>query len=240
VPGIKTIALTTNGYRLDKIVRPLFEAGLSAINISLDSLDPSRFEQITGSRNLERVYKGVSEALRIGIGRVKINVVLLKSFIDQDLSAFLEFARNNQVSVRFIELMQTRENGEFFAKEHISGDEFRLRLEAQGWTELERSDVDGPAREFNHLGFAGRLGIIAPYAKDFCTSCNRLRISSRGKIKLCLFGDGELPLRHLLQSPGQRDELIAAVCTLIGAKTPSHRLHEGIFGSTQNLSGIGG
>lgn len=240
VPAIKTIALTTNGYLLAKLAEPLRDAGLNAINISLDSLDPNRFEQITGSRNFETVRQGVLQALRVGIERVKINVVLLKSSIKQDLGAFLEWLRETPISVRFIELMQTRDNGEFFRAEHLSGDEFRASLEVQGWTEVSRGDSDGPARDFVHSGFAGRLGIIAPYSKDFCTDCNRLRISSRGKLKLCLFGDGEYSLRHLLQSPDQQEDLVQTVHALMGNKAQSHFLHEGIFGSTQHLAGIGG
>jgi len=239
-PGIETVALTTNGYRLDTLVKPLRDAGLKAVNISLDSLDAERFRQITGTRSFDRVRSGVDSALRAGIERVKINAVLLRSFIEKDLPAFLRLVQDTDISVRFIELMETGTNKEYFVAEHVSGDYLRSILHALGWSDLPRGALDGPAVELRHPGCAGRLGIIAPYSKDFCASCNRLRVSSRGKLKLCLFGDGELSLRGMLQSPDQRDELFAALGTLIGEKAPSHRLQEGIYGSTQHLAGIGG
>jgi len=240
VPEIDVIALTTNGYRFDELAQPLYDAGLNAVNISLDSLDPGRFQQVTGSRNFERVRQGLRQALHVGIKRVKLNVVLLKSYIEKDLPTFLELVRETPIDVRFIELMETAGNGDFFHAQYLSGDDFRARLEEQGWNELSRGVNDGPAREFVRSEFAGRLGIIAPYSKNFCASCNRLRVSSRGKVKLCLFGDGEFSLRNFLQNPNQRSDLIETVRMLIGDKAPAHHLHDGIFGSTEHLAGIGG
>jgi GTP 3',8-cyclase len=186
IPGINTVALTTNGYRLHKIANALKQAGLTAINISVDSLDSNRFLEITGSRHAERVYQGVQSAINAGIKKIKINSVLLKSFIDNDLDTFLAFVSRTPISLRFIELMETADSKDFFSREYISGDSFREQLEAQGWSEIERDEHDGPAREFVHHNYIGRLGIISPYSKDFCTSCNRLRVSSRGKLRLCL------------------------------------------------------
>lgn len=240
VPGIRTVALTTNGYRLDKLARPLKEAGLKAINVSLDSLDEERFQTITGSRNFGRVKDGIYHALDEGIERVKINVVLLKSSILEDLKAYVNLARKIPVSIRFIELMETGDNTEFFHQEHISGEELRKHIEGMGWIDIARSNTDGPAQEFIHSEYLGKLGIIAPYSKDFCRNCNRLRVSSRGKIRLCLFGDGEFSIRDLLQSPNQKEELTEMIRDLIGKKAPSHLLHQGIFGSTQHLAAIGG
>lgn len=240
IPGIQTVALTTNGYRLDKLARPLQMAGLSAINISLDSLDPARFAEITGCKRYQRVRAGVDQALASGIKKVKINVVLLKSYSERELPGFLDLVRLTPLAVRFIELMETGTNGDFFRKEHLSGDDFCAALMDRGWREIPRGTLDGPARELVHPEFTGRLGIIAPYSKDFCMNCNRLRVSSRGKLKLCLFGTGEYSLRKFLQSPAQRGDLLQALEELIGTKARGHRLHEGIFGSTQHLAGIGG
>lgn len=240
VPGINTVALTTNGYRLDKLATPLRNAGLNAINISLDSLNPQHFKAITGSRNFRRVFAGVEQALSVGIERVKINVVLLRSYVDKDLPSLLDFVRTAPVSLRFIELMETGGNSKFFSAEHVSGNDFLTRLASQGWNEISRGLQDGPARELVHPDYVGRLGIIAPYSKDFCANCNRLRVSARGEMKLCLFGYGEISLRRYLQGSDQRQELVEVVRGLIREKAPSHRLHDGIFGSTQHLASIGG
>ncbi len=240
VPGIQTVALTTNGYRLEKIAEPLREAGLDAINISLDSLDEERFRQITGSGQFERVLSGVREVLRLGFERVKINVVLLRSFITADLPIYLEWVRSVPVTIRFIELMETGGNRDFYQAEYLSGEELRREIEAAGWVAQARGPFDGPAHEFTRPEFCGRLGIIAPYTKDFCSGCNRLRVSSRGELKLCLFGDGEYSLRHLVQREEERKELIETIRTLITNKAPTHLLHKGIFGNTQHLAAIGG
>lgn len=240
IPGINTVALTTNGYRLDKLAPDLYDAGLSAVNVSLDSLDPKRFEQITGSDLFERVKCGLDHALRVGIKRVKVNVVLLKSFIERDFPLFLDYVRDIPISIRFIELMQTAQNQSFFQEEYYPGEKLLALLEREDWKHIPRSGNDGPARELSHPLFAGRFGIIAPYSKDFCSTCNRLRISSRGKLKLCLFGDGEYSLRPFLQRADQREDLIQVLRELIGEKPPTHLLHQGLFGSTRNLAEIGG
>lgn len=240
IPGIKTCALTTNGFRLKKLAAGLRAAGLNALNVSVDSLDPLRFERITGSDLFERVFDGVREAQRVGIEKIKLNVVALKSFLAQDLPAFLDLLRDQDLSVRFIELMQTSDNREFFTKEHVPLAEMFSDLQSRGWRARGLEHCAGPAREFVHTEFVGRLGMIAPYSKDFCLGCNRLRVSSRGKLRLCLFGEGELPLRHLLQSPANSEELVATVIRLIKGKAQGHRLHQGISGDTRTLSAIGG
>ncbi len=240
IPAITTLALTTNGHRLSELAGPLRRAGLNVINVSMDSLDSTRFQEITGSRLLGQVRQGVEEAVRVGIGRVKINVVLLRRSARQNLKDFMEWVRETPIRVRFIELMQTQDNGAFFQQEHLSGDEFRSDMEALGWKEQAREALDGPAREFCHPGFVGRLGIISAYSHNFCGPCNRLRVSSRGKLKLCLFGEKEYSLRHLLQSPEQREELVCAVRSRIGEKASSHFLGDGIYGSTKHLAAIGG
>lgn len=240
IEGIESIGITTNGYRLDSLVEPLKKAGLNALNVSLDSLCSENFQKITGSKLFERIYEGILQALSAGIKRVKINVVLLKSYIDKDFETFLNFARETDISIRFIELMRTGDNQGFFSQEYYSGEAFRSLLIAHGWNEHPRAALDGPAQEYSHSSYKGRLGIIAPYSPEFCSSCNRLRVSSRGKLKLCLFGNGEISLRHLLQSPSQSTELQETIISLLYKKPPSHQLHEGLFGNTHTLSSIGG
>jgi len=242
VPGIRKVAISTNAYRLKQLAAPLREAGVSAFNISVDSLDPERFAAITGTQRLEDVRAGVDAALEAGVRDLKINTVLMRGLNDseKDLAAFQDWVRHAPISVRFIELMRTGDNRKLFEDHHVSAGELRLRLLRSGWRIKERSQGDGPAVEFEHPEYRGRIGLIAPYAEGFCSTCNRLRVSSRGALKLCLFGEGEFSLRPLLQSPSQKMELIGAVQAILRKKAPSHYLHEGNYGTTRHLASIGG
>lgn len=238
-PGVRKTALSTNGYRLAELARPLKDAGVSAVNVSVDSLDRKNFERITGRDMLDEVLRGIDAALAAGM-EAKINAVLLKGFNDEDLATFLEYARTKPVSVRFIELMKTGENGELFEKHHLSGDKVLELLSQQGWTEQSRQEGDGPARRFSRRGFAGSIGLIAPYSKDFCSTCNRLRVTSRGALKLCLFSDGQATLRDLLKDDSQRGPLQARLASLLGLKESSHHLQEGLTGNAKNFALMGG
>ncbi len=240
VPGITRIALSTNGYRLAELAAPLREAGVTALNVSVDSLDPERFRKITGLARLDDVLAGIDAALAAGFPWVKINTVLLKDLNHGDLQAFRAWIQDRPISVRFIELMQTGDNPTLFGRRHVSADGLRAQLLGDGWQPLERRPGDGPAVEYAHPAHRGRIGLIAPYAKGFCDTCNRLRVSSRGGLKLCLFGDQEHALRPWLQADAQRDALVEEVQRLIGHKPATHALLEGRSGNTRHFAAIGG
>ena len=240
VPGVTRVALSTNAYRLKKIARDLKSAGVTHLNVSLDSLDRETFHEITGFDKLSDVLSGIETALGLGFAGVKVNAVLMKGRNDEALSTFQEWIRDIPVSVRFIELMRTGENENLFSRHHAPATFLQEQLLVQGWKRLARLDGDGPAVEFRHPDYAGAIGIIAPYSPDFCSTCNRLRISSRGDLRLCLFGEGGYSLRHLLQSDDQEGELQETVHRLMGEKKESHYLQEGQYGSTRNFASIGG
>jgi len=136
--------------------------------------------------------------------------------------------------------MQTGENRVFFGRNHCSAEELHRKLEARGWRLLEDERGDGPAVTFGHPAHRGRAGIIAPHAAGFCTACNRLRVSASGDLRLCLFGERVIPLRPLLKSDEQRDELLALVRGSVAAKPASHLLHQGCCGATPTLAATGG
>ena len=240
VPGVRRIGLTTNGYRLAGMTAELREAGLSSLNVSVDSLDPERFERITGSRLLDSIVTGVEAAVAAGIPSVKVNVVLLEGMDEAELDAFLSWTRDRPLTVRFIELMRTRENAGYFRRHHLPADSIRRELEARGWRRLARDANDGPAIVYGHSGHEGKAGLIAPYSPGFCDSCNRVRVSSTGALKLCLFGEREIPLRAYLQSDDRRRELAALIASSVQAKPPSHLLREGSSGAMTTLASIGG
>ena len=240
VPGIRKVAMTTNGYGLAKNAARWRQAGVSALNVSVDSLDPARFARITGHDRLQEVMDGIDAARDAGFASIKINAVLMRGTNDDELPAMMRFVVERDLSLRFIEVMRTNDTADFFAARHLAGESVARRLEAEGWRRLEREAGAGPAVEYAHPGGRGRIGIIAPYARDFCASCNRLRLGSDGRMHLCLFGDGGIDLRPLLQSDAQHGELVDRITALTATKAPAHRLHEGNSGATPHLASIGG
>lgn len=240
VPGIRRVAMTTNGYRLEQNAQEWFDCGIRALNVSVDSLDPQRFRMITGHDRLAEVLRGVESARDAGIESIKLNVVLMRGINDDELDAMIDYVSERHISLRFIEVMRTNDNLPFFERRHLAGDVVVHALKSRGWRELPREAGAGPAVEFGADGIAGRVGIIAPYSNDFCSTCNRLRLSSDGKLHLCLFGDGGLPLRDLLQDDQQIELLTGRIRKLMNGKAASHRLHFGDSGATPHLASIGG
>ena len=237
---ISTIATTTNGYRLEKHAKEWFDAGLRRINVSVDSLDPRMFYQITGENKFDDVMRGVDAALEAGFERVKINAVLLKGLNDKDLPRFLHWIKHTPIDLRFIELMETGLGRDYSHAHHLAGADIKQQLLEDGWG-LDQSAVDdGPAQNFSHSDFKGRIGLIMPYEKNFCASCNRLRVSAKGKLHLCLFTEHGVDLRDLLQQRSQRNELIERLRGQLQTKKQTHFLHDGITGVTQHLASIGG
>ncbi|GGA46347.1 GTP 3',8-cyclase MoaA [Dyella nitratireducens] len=240
VPGITKLAMTTNGTLLSRHLHEWMDAGLNAINVSVDSLDRAAFARITGHDRLDDILHGVDMALAAGLPSVKLNAVLLRDVNDQQLPAWLDYLRDRRIGVRFIELMQTGDNLSFFHDHHVRAETLEAELLAHGWQVLPRAADAGPAREYRHPDYAGRIGIIAPYSKDFCTGCNRLRVTATGDLRLCLFGEFGIPLRPLLQSDDQVEDLVRAIGGQIGRKEQGHFLHEGRTGITPHLASTGG
>lgn len=239
-PGVKKVALSTNGNRLNTLLPLLLKSGLSSLNVSIDSLSAERFHKITGADRLEEILESIDWALQYSSLQIKLNAVLLHDTLERDLDAFLSWIRHRAVSVRFIELMPTAKNQRFFQSQHLSAGPLRQKLLSKGWKEHPRSEGDGPALEFSHPDFQGRIGIIAPYSSDFCKSCNRLRVTSLGALRLCLFAEGEHSIRHLLQDSSQIPELKTYLCTLLQKKEVSHYLPEGRYGNNSTFSAMGG
>ncbi len=240
IPGIRKVATTTNGYQLAKHAQLWRDAGISAINVSIDSLDPDNFQRITGMDHLPQVLKGLDAAEAAGFDDIKINTVLLRDLNHLELDRFLAFIKHRPLSLRFIELMETGDNKAYFDRHHLNARYITERLIHNGWTPEERTIAAGPAQEFSHPDYVGKIGVIAPYAKDFCQTCNRLRVTARGDLRLCLFGDGGHNLRHLLQSADQKTELQRTVTSLLQQKASTHLLHFHKSGATKNLSALGG
>ena len=240
--GIKKVVITTNGYHLDQKAKQLVDSGLNGINISIDSLDRETFKNITNHDRLPEILQGIKNLQDLGFENIKINGVLLNGVnaSEKDFNKWSEFIKNNKIDYRYIELMRTGDNLDYFNKYHVSSKVFKDYLNKNKWIYQTLGKDAGPSLNYINPGYKGKFGIIAPYSKDFCKSCNRLRITSRGDLRLCLFGNTGISIRHLLQKDEQLEELKDLILKQMRFKKESHYLELGETGLTKNLSTTGG
>ena len=240
--GIKKTVITTNGYHLDKIASKIKASGLDGINISIDSLNREIFKSITSHDRLPEILKGIENLKKMNFQNIKINAVLLKGINDseKDFDQWAKFIEKNEIDFRYIELMQTGDNLHYFKKYHVSATKFTNYLNKNNWIIQTFGRDAGPAKNYLNPKFKGKLGIIAPYSKDFCKSCNRLRITAKGDLRLCLFGNTGINIRHLMQTDDQIEELKDLILKQLNFKKESHYLELGETGLMRNLSTTGG
>lgn len=237
--GVTRVAMTTNGWRLDERVEAWSDAGLTHLNVSADSLDRAVFAELTGHDRLPGILTGIDRALALGLG-VKVNAVLLRDTFDSVMAPFADWLRDRPVSVRFIELMRTLDNVDVFERQHLGGAAVERWLAERGWTPLPRRPEDGPAVEYSHPDHAGRFGLIAPYAAHFCDGCNRLRVTARGRLRLCLFGEGGVDLRDLLDETVDPARLQTRIRQALPTKARGHQLMLAQSGDLRRMADIGG
>lgn len=237
--GIDTVAMTSNGYKLGKHLTAWQQAGLSQLNISVDSFDAAVFHRITGFDMLPQLLTDMDKLLERTDIRLKINSILMVQTAFDNLMAALDYIKQRPVTYRFIEFMQTSDNRELFFAQHAQTPLITNYLLDNGWQACQRGSADGPAIEYRHPDYAGRIGMIAPYSAHFCDSCNRLRVSSVGKVHLCLFDQGNHDIRPLLQASDVAG-LIQQLQSLMPIKPEHHHLHDNNSGMMDNLSLIGG
>ncbi len=240
--GIKKVVITTNGYRLNKISNQISNSGLDGINISIDSLNRETFKVITGHDRLPEIIEGIRNLQNLNFQNIKINAVLLKGINDSEknFDEWSKFIKINKIDLRYIELMQTGDGLDYFKRYHIPAKIFKNYLNKKNWIHQTLGRDAGPSLNYIHPEYKGKFGIIAPYSKDFCKSCNRLRITSRGDLRLCLFGTTGISVRHLIQRDDQLEELKDLILKQLNFKKESHYLELGKTGLTNNLSTTGG
>ena len=211
--GIQDLSMTTNGILLDKFAADLRQAGLQRVNISMDSLNPDKYRQITRGGDLSEVWAGVAAARKAGLSPIKINIVAISGFNDDEILDFARLTIREDLQVRFIEFMPIGESSEWRPDQSLPASEVKRRIEELAPLlpfENGRNSSDGPARLFKMPGAAGTIGIISPVSDHFCTSCNRLRLTADGKLKTCLFSDEETDLKSLIRS-GASDEILQKI-----------------------------
>jgi cyclic pyranopterin phosphate synthase len=241
LPGLEDLALSTNGTELARLAPELKAAGLDRVNISVDSLDPERFQEITRRGTLEEVWNGVEAALDADLHPVKLNAVLLADGLE-DYDRLAALTLDRPLAVRFIELMATASNKHLEGR-FLSADVVRERLEAR-FGPLTPAEEDrprtGPAKEYRFQGAVGSVGFITPMSHTFCADCNRLRLTSRGDLRLCLFADRYHPLRPLLAAKDPDAALEAEILRVLQEKPEEHGLARGDYGNLVSFMQFGG
>lgn len=237
--GIEDVGLTTNGVLLAPMAHDLRAAGLTRLNISLDSLRRKTFEAVTGSDSLAAVLDGINAALDAGFHPVKINVVLLQGVNEQDIPAFARLTLEQPLDVRFIERMPF--GGPQLAN---SPDPFSARKvlevisrEVGPLEPMERNALDGPATMFTLQGARGRLGIIDPITGHFCGTCNRLRLTARGTLRPCLLGTQEIDIKGPLREGASPEELARIIRVAVAEKPMGHHARCSSIRDGMNLIG---
>ncbi len=230
IDGIEEVDMTTNGTLLDRYARDLKAAGLTRVNISIDSLKPDRYAVMTGGGRLDRALAGIAAAADADLRPIKLNAVLIGGFNDDEIPAFVELTRSSPVELRFIELMPM--GGRFGPEAYLPGSTVLERV-----PELEPvPEESGVARLYRLPGGRGRVGLISPLSRHFCASCNRLRLTSEGHLKPCLHSAQEIPVRGL-----HGEALRAAIRRAIYEKPQMHGLldaeHQSAAGRSMNTIG---
>ena len=241
--GRLDLALTTNGHLLEGQAGKLKAAGLNRVTVSMDAVDPETFERITRvPGSFERVLRGVRAALAAGLTPLKINCVLLRGFNDNQVEGFARFARTEGVVVRFIEFMPLEEGRLWSPEIVVPMREIVERIEGVlTLKELEARDASETARRFGFADGVGEIGIIAPVTQAFCGACSRVRLTSDGKIRTCLFSQIEHDLYGRLRAGATREELRAYIARTVQDKEARHHIGEpGFLKPSRSMVHIGG
>ena len=224
VPGIRDIALTTNGILLGQQAERLRRAGLQRVNISLDGLSEETFRRISRRAGLDQVLEGISAARLAGFEAVRLNAVSIRGITESEVVPLGRFARQQGLQVRFIEFMPLDAEDQWQAEEVLTGGEVRAILEAEfgPLVPIERHDPAQPATDFTFADRVGRVGFINSVSEPFCGSCNRLRITSEGKVRNCLFSTVEWDARRLLRDGSSDAQIAQLVRNCVAAKRAGH------------------
>jgi cyclic pyranopterin phosphate synthase len=231
IPGVRDLALTTNGVLLPELAEPLYEAGLRRINVHLDTLDRERFLQITRRDEVERVLEGLEICRRLGYGPIKLNAVAIKNLTEPDVVPLVRYARERDFEVRFIEFMPLDaqhlwDRSKVLLAEDIIG---TLSREIAPLVEIPDRDPRAPALEFYFADGIGRVGFIASVSRPFCMNCNRIRLTADGKLRYCLFAIEEFDVKSLLRSGAADGEIANLIRRNVAAKWEGHEINTAQF-----------
>jgi cyclic pyranopterin phosphate synthase len=244
IEGLDSLSLTTNGFLLKQFAGPLAEAGLTRINVSLDTLVTEKFERITRRDALHRVLEGLEEVERWPtIWPIKVNAVAMRDFTEEEIIPFAELARRKPYVIRFIEFMPLDADGNWTNQQVLTGEEIRETVHA--WKPLVRVETDGASSTSRNYRFAdgiGQIGFINPVSEPFCATCNRIRLTADGGLRTCLFSVEETSLLGPLRAGASDEELERVIRQAVWRKELKHHINEGEYFQKPNrsMSQIGG
>lgn len=248
IKGLEEIRLTTNGVLLQEKAAELYKAGIRNLNISLDSLKPDRFQAITGANLFAQVWQGIQTACDLGF-TVKLNMVAMKGINDDEFVDFARLATERAIQVRFIEFMPIGNKDSWDKSRFIAAEELKEMISTVGVLEaISGSRMEGPARIYRLTlpdGQTGRIGFISPISHHFCDKCNRLRLTSEGRLRACLLHDHETDLKAIIRHGGTDIDIQQAICQTILSKPKGHTLQDDMAGAKPincqgQMSRIGG
>jgi cyclic pyranopterin phosphate synthase len=231
IPGIRDLALTTNGVLLPSLAEPLYEAGLRRINVHLDTLDRERFIQITRRDELGKILAGLDLCKRLGYSRIKLNAVAVKNLVEPDIVPLARYARENGFEVRYIEFMPLDAQNLWDRGKVLLADEIidTLSREISPLTPVPDPDPRAPASEYAFADGIGRVGFIASVSRPFCLNCNRIRLTADGKLRYCLFAIHEDDVKSLMRSGASDEEIAALIRRNLAGKWEGHEINSAKF-----------
>jgi len=241
-PGVTDLSLTTNGVLLDRLTEPLVEAGLTRLNVSLDSLSHVRFAEITRRDALDRVLAGLAEAERYPELRpIKVNCVAVRGFTEEEVPALAELARRKPYVVRFIEFMPLDADEAWREDEVLTGGEIRALIEERWPLEEIPAKPSSTARRFRFADGAGEIGFVNPVSEPFCSSCDRIRLTADGQLRTCLFSRREWDLKTPMREGASDAELERLLRFAVRHKELKHKINDpGFVRASRSMSQIGG
>ena len=235
------LALTTNGASLSLLAEDLAAAGLSRINVSLDSLRPDRFAAITGRDGLDRVLEGIGAAVSVGLAPVKINMVVMAGVNDDEVVDMAEFGRRQGVEVRFIEFMPLDAQQAWASSDVVAAADIVAAIDAVFPLEGEPRTSSAPAQRWRYRDGGGSIGVIPTVTESFCTTCDRVRLTADGQFRTCLFATDEYDLRGFMRGGASDDELASVMTSAVSRKWAGHQIGQVHFiRPSRSMSQIGG
>jgi cyclic pyranopterin phosphate synthase len=240
--GVNTLTMTTNGVLLPHLARPLAQAGLQRVNISLDTLNPDKFQTLTRWGSLEDVWSGIHAAEDAGLTPIKINAVVVRGYNELDMVDLARLTLEHTWQIRFIEMMPFGGNNDFQLSQLVTAAEMRACIEPVlgPLEQVNGGDLDGEARIFRLPGARGDIGFISSVSAPFCHSCTRARLTADGRLRLCLLREGEVDLLTPLRAGATMGELHQLILEGLWQKPWGHGLAEGIIPLNREMSEIGG
>lgn len=241
-PGIHSISLTTNGVLLSKLAKPLAEAGLGRVNVSIDTLNPAKFKRLTRGGDIEDVWDGILAAVAAGLTPVKLNAVVVRGFNEEDVVDLANLTRDHPWQMRFIEMMPFGGSTDLQTGQLVSSHEVQNRIEQAlgSLIPVNGGELDGEARLYHIPGAQGDIGFISSISAPFCADCARARLTPEGILRMCLLRDYEIDLLTTLRAGASPEDLRRLVLDAVWNKPWGHGLANGEIAKNRAMSEIGG